>query len=927
MKMKKYSHSKKKLFKSKGKSISLPKDKSMTKFELLGELTRLRKRMVKFENLDLIADSKMSAKRQREVEEASRMVTVARDSNDAITIQDLKGKITAWNRGAELMFGYSEEEALQMTIWQLAPPNKAAEQKDFNRRIFAGEKVASFETQRLTKDGRRLDVWMVVTKLVDAEGKVIGIASTERDITERKRAEEVLREANEYLDTLFNYANVPVIVWDRQFKITRFNPAFESLTGRKSKDVVGGPLEVLFPPSFVESSMELIRNTLGGESWKTVEIAIIHLDGSVRTLLWNSATIFADDGKTPIAAIAQGHDITERKQAEEVLRQSEDKYRMLSEFTYDWVYWLDNDHSFIYSSPSCERITGHTDEEFINDPTLFLRIIHPDDRALMVDHRKTYGSNPDHGDLNFRIICKDGSEKWIGHVCQPIITEDGRYLGRRSGNRDITERKRAEEGLKKSQHLLAETEKIGKIGGWEFNVDTGKQTWTEEVCVIHEVDLTYDPTVEKGVNFYAPASRPIIAEAVKRAIEHGEPFDVELEIITAKGNLRSVHAIGKADLENRRVHGLFQDITERKKAEAELAVAQQLYRELFENVNVGILRSTPGPEGAFIDVNPAMVKMFEADNREQLMALHPSEIYWDASQRKIVNDTIVAKGFTNEEIKFKTLKGKPLLCHINSVKKTDANGKVYFDSTIEDFTERRQAEALLKQTLEDLKHSNAELEQFAYVTSHDLQEPLRMVASYMQLIEKRYKGKLDADADEFIGYAVDGAVRMKTMINDLLNFSRLGTKGKEAASTDCQLILSTVLTNLSMVIEESKAEITSDPLPLVKGDEAQLVRLFQNLLENAIKFRGGNTPRIHISCKPQNGFCLFSIRDNGIGIDSRYFDRIFIIFQRLHGTEQYPGTGIGLAMCKKIVDRHRGKIWIESEPGKGTTFYFTLPKA
>ena len=202
-----------------------------------------------------------------------------------------------------------------------------------------------------------------------------------------------------------------------------------------------------------------------------------------------------------------------------------------------------------------------------------------------------------------------------------------------------------------------------------------------------------------------------------------------------------------------------------------------------------------------------------------------------------------------------------------------------------------------------------------------------MVASYLQLIEKRYKGKLDADAEEFIGYAVNGAMRMKTMINDLLILSRLATRGKEPVQVDCQVVLSTALTNLGIAIKEKNAEITSDSLPLVKGDETQLVRLFQNLMENAIKFQGEDAPRIHISCQPQNGSYLFSIRDNGIGIDPQYFERVFVVFQRLHGMDQYPGTGIGLAMCKKIVERHRGKIWIESEPGKGTTFYFTLPAA
>jgi PAS domain S-box-containing protein len=259
---------------------------------------------------------------KREAEEASRMVTVVRDSNDAITIQDFVGTITDWNHGAELMFGYSEPEALDMNIGRLIPANREEEQKDFNRRLYAGEKITSFETQRLTKEGRVLDVWMTVTRLVDDAGNPIGIASTVRDITERKRETESLRKSNEYLDNLFNYANAPIIVWDGQYRVTRFNHAFEFLTGLRPEDVVGQPLEILFPPSQVEESMALIRKTKTGERLETVEINIRHLDGSIRTILWNSATLFSPDGKTPVATIAQGQDITSRKQSELALRQS-----------------------------------------------------------------------------------------------------------------------------------------------------------------------------------------------------------------------------------------------------------------------------------------------------------------------------------------------------------------------------------------------------------------------------------------------------------------------------------------------------------------------------------------------------------------------------------------------------------------------------
>jgi light-regulated signal transduction histidine kinase (bacteriophytochrome) len=217
------------------------------------------------------------------------------------------------------------------------------------------------------------------------------------------------------------------------------------------------------------------------------------------------------------------------------------------------------------------------------------------------------------------------------------------------------------------------------------------------------------------------------------------------------------------------------------------------------------------------------------------------------------------------------------------------------------------------------------LEQFAYVASHDLQEPLRMVASYTQLLARRYGGKLDADADEFIGYAVDGANRMQVMINDLLSFSRVGSRGQAFRSTDLAGVLDGVLSDLHMTIQESGAVVTHDPMPTVIGDEAQLARLFQNLIENAIKFHGKETPRVHVSAVQTAEGWEFAVTDNGIGIDPKYFDRVFIIFQRLNQRKAFPGTGIGLAICKKIVERHHGRIWVTSEPGRGSSFHFTLP--
>ncbi len=259
-----------------------------------------------------------------------------------------------------------------------------------------------------------------------------------------------------------------------------------------------------------------------------------------------------------------------------------------------------------------------------------------------------------------------------------------------------------------------------------------------------------------------------------------------------------------------------------------------------------------------------------------------------------------------------------------SVHRDKLNAPNYFILVAEDISRRKQIEESLQDTLSELERSNSELQQFAYVASHDLQEPLRMVSNYVKLLERRYKKKLDSDADEFIAYAADGAKRMQTLINDLLQYSRVGSRGKPFAPTDCESVLDQVLAILQVAIAGSGAQIIRSPLPTVLADQTQLAQLFQNLIDNALKFKGDETPLIHISASQDRDHWLFSVRDNGIGIDPQYYDRIFVIFQRLHGREEYPGTGIGLAICKKIVERHGGQIWLESNGDRGATFFFTL---
>jgi signal transduction histidine kinase len=241
--------------------------------------------------------------------------------------------------------------------------------------------------------------------------------------------------------------------------------------------------------------------------------------------------------------------------------------------------------------------------------------------------------------------------------------------------------------------------------------------------------------------------------------------------------------------------------------------------------------------------------------------------------------------------------------------------------------EQTRGEEQLRALSNELARSNKELEQFAYVASHDLQEPLRMVSSYTQLLEQRYRGKLDSDAHEFINYAVDGARRMHRLINDLLEFSRVSTRGKSLELVDANDVLGAVRANLGAAIEDAGALVTNEELPTVMVDPTQLGQLLQNLIGNAIKFHGPEPPRVHIAAREQEREWVFAVKDNGIGIEPEYFARIFVIFQRLHVAAEYPGTGIGLAVCKRIVERHGGRIWVESESGRGAQFFFTVPKS
>lgn len=604
-----------------------------------------------------------------------------------------------------------------------------------------------------------------------------------------------------------------------------------------------------------------------------------------------------------------------------------------------------------YMSPSIRTLNFEPEELLAMTNEEVLARVHPDDRKQLISTLSEI-DDTGKGAIEYRFLGKDDVYYWWCNHLVVVKDNDGKPIYRDGFVRDITDKKLKEASLQRQAELIEQS--FDAI--MEVKLDGTIESWNRGAAELYGYNQV--ETIGKSINKLLNPIFPVLWEKIQEELVSGGIWEGELKHQTKDGRVLTVS--GRIQLIEKDQSKIYletnRDITQRKIAEKVLEDERDLLQDVMNGAKISHLVYLDR-DFNFVRVNEAYAKTCGYTVNEMIGKNH-FDLY-PHKENELIFKHVVEKG---ESVEYHD---KPFI-----FPDQPERGITYWDWTLTpvksddkvvglifslfETTERKRSEEHIKNILDNekllteklqitnedlidtqkelglvikkLEISNKELEQFAYVASHDLQEPLRMVSSFAQLLEKRYKTKLDEDADDYIYYIVEGAKRMKDLIEDLLTFSRLNTQIREFENINMSNVLNNVLSNLHTSIEEMNARITNDPLPVIKGDPTQIMQLLQNLITNALKFHGREPPKIHVSAADLGGHWKFGVSDNGIGIDPSHQKQIFHLFKRLHSNSEYPGTGIGLSICKRIVERHNGKIWIESEPGIGSTFYFTIAK-
>jgi PAS domain S-box-containing protein len=791
-------------------------------------------------------------------------------------------------------------------------------------------RVHNFEARLRRRDGSSLWARLSATAERDASGLMTLWHGTIEDITGHKQDEESLRQNEERFRSLVQHSSDVIAILEPDGMIRYVSPSLERILGYRPDDLIDRNLFSLVHPEELSSIRETFAKMAeGGDMLLYATLRLRHRDES-----WRALECIGSNQMTHPAIrgiVMNSRDITPRRQAEEAARQRENQLAVILDTLPVGVWVIDATGRIVLSNPAGRQIwcgNQSVEIEHFSERKGFWastgRPVAPDQWGLARAIRDGETSREEIVDIE----CFDGTRKTILNSAAPILNAWGEIEGAVAVNEDITDYRRAQQAARR----LAAIVECSEDAILSKTLDGRIVSWNAAAERLY--GYTAEEAIGQSIEFLIPPDRLDEARGVLERIARGEHSrHYETQRIRKDGARLDVFVtISPIRDSNGRIAGassIMRDITENKRVEQALLESEKRYRT--------VVRAT---QDAVYDLDLASGAMWM---NEQLQTQFGYEIdpddlshaWWterlhpeDKARVEASLQAAIADGdtFWSKEYRFRRPDATYAYVFERGYILRDANGSpLRMIGSMMDITTRHWAEQHLRNAVADLERSNRELEQFAYVASHDLQEPLRMIASYTQLLALNYRNQLDPDALEFIDYAMDGANRMQLLINDLLAYSRVGTRGRPCQPTDLHSALGYAMANLAVAVQESGAVVINTELPTAPADASQITQLFQNLIGNAIKFRGSATPRILVSAQRRGADWQISIRDNGIGIEPRHHDRIFQIFQRLLNRKDCPGTGIGLALCKRIVERHGGRIWVESESGKGATFHFTIP--
>ncbi len=794
------------------------------------------------------------------------------------------------------------------------------------------------------------------------------------DVTERKNAEKALRESEKRFRELAELLPEPVVQLDISGNVTFASYRALEVFGYTREDLSRGiNVHDVIVPEDRAKARENIARILKPEDLGGSEYTCIRKDSTRFPAFIHGCAIISNNTVVGLTSVVI--DLTERKRAEIALRESEERFKHVAENTGEWIWEIDETGLYRYCSAAGERILGYSPDELVGKKH-FYDLFAPD---VQQDLKEAALPEFTRGEAfrNFvnRNVHKNGEIRLLETSGSPILDLEGNLLGYRGADRDITDRRKAEEALRTSEAQLSSAVMMAHLGHWEYDVMKDFFIFNDHFYKIFRttVEQVSGYTMSSGDyarRFVHVDDRFMVADGIREAIETDDPSfsrQYEHRMLYANGEVGYIAVrvfIVKDDAGRTiKTYGVVQDITERKRVEEALRQSEQRFSLAIEGTRVGIVDWSVPTSKMFWSPGVFAQLGYEPDEFEPTFSIviekliHPDDI--NDLLRKILihhNDRKTAEA----ECRVITKDGSSKWLRLHGHSSWDDQGRpLRTVGTVEDITERKKAEdeirelnrdlerrvqertAELMQEIEerkrverallasesDLIRSNEDLEQFAYIASHDLQEPMQSVSNALQLLEEEYKGRPTDHSELLIYFAVEQAKKMQALIRDLLEYSRIGTKRNSFKMVDLQEVQNQSARNLKKLIEEKGTKVTWDELPTILGDSTQLLQVFQNLIGNAVKFGSEDSPQVHVSAEKKEHEWVFSVRDNGIGIEREYFDRIFEIFQQLNRTDSFTGTGIGLAVVKKIVERHGGRVWLESELGVGSIFYFTIPDA